>query len=385
MIHRYAPLGLVISLVFSLGACRSAERQLLQGQYDTAFEQALQKLGGRQLRDEHILVLERAYALALDREMESIDLMRREGRPDRWPDIVRAYEMLQYRQQRLKPFLPLYITSEGRYARFEQPDLNAPLAEARRQASLYYYDEASRLLQSGQRLDARDAYALLDRMQRDLGPYRDSPELLERARQLGTDRVLVEWQQSPLLLPPLLWDGLRYTDLGPLQEAWTWYAGPESDMGAPDFRVVFRVLGAQVSPPWQQEFHFSESRDIEVEGGRFVVDSLGNNVAVPKIETIRADLVETQQRQSALLTGTMEIFSADGKRLYRQPLQGEFLWANTALRASGNLKALSPETQARLGGGVLPFPPPPALLEGAVGVFQQTALDQLSQQRQRFW
>ena len=117
-----------------------------------------------------------------------------------------------------------------------------------------------------------------------------------------------------------------------------------------------------------------------------VRDSSGNFVMVTKTETIRADLVETKQQQSAQISGWMEITNAKtGQRLYREPVVADFIWLNSTLRASGNLDALKPETKARLGGGVLPFPPPDMLMMDAARLFGQTAIVQLANQRQRFW
>ncbi len=371
-----------------LGACRSAEKQLLQGQYDSAFEQSLQRTGNSKgkKRDEQALLLERSYDLALERDLNAIDLMKGERRSERWPDIVRRYESIVYRENRIKPLLPLYIASEGRYARFDQPNLNPELAEARKQASDYYYNRAENLLASGNKANAREAWELLQRLERDLGVYKDSRQLGERARELGTDRVSVEWHQGQFYLPLASWDALRYTDLGPLQEPWLLFVSPAEDGFDADFLVSIRVLGSSISPPMQHELHFFETREIEVEGGRVMVDSLGNKVIVPKTETIRADLTEIKQEISAQVSGMLEIIDArSGKRLYREPVQSLFMWKNVSLSARGNTNALSPETRARLGGGVLPFPPPELLMDESARLFGFNAIEQLRQQRQRFW
>lgn len=382
----YSSLAAILLLTVLLGACRSAEKHLLQGNYDLAFEQSLQKLANGKVKDEEALVLERAYALGLDRELQAIAQMKTESRPDRWPNIVRSYETLQYRINRVKPFLPLYIVSEGRYAVIEQPDLTQPLADARRQASIYYYTEATRLLATGRKEDARLAWSTLSRLENDLGPYRDSRELMQKAEELGTDHVAIEWQQSSYFLSAAAWDAIRYADLAPLQESWVQYVSPEPAGLNPEFRVQIRVLTSFLSPPQQNELHFFETREIEKEGGRMVRDSSGNFVMVTKTETIRADLVETKQQQSAQISGWMEITNAKtGQRLYREPVVADFIWLNSTLRASGNLDALKPETKARLGGGVLPFPPPDMLMMDAARLFGQTAIVQLANQRQRFW
>lgn len=386
---------LLLMLAVLVLSCRSAERHLLQGNYDVAFEQALQKLAKGKVSDEHALILEDAYNLALDREMSAINQLKTEQRQDRWPEIVRRYETMQYRGNRIKPFLPLYITSEGRYANLNVPDLVKPLAEARQQASQYYYTEAERFLATGLKNDAREAWSLLHRLESDYGPYLESSRLLAEAAQLGTDRVLVEWEQHPYLLPPALWDALRYTDLAPLQEPWVYYAGPEilgeraggaAGRIQADFKVTVGVLRSQLLPPWQQELHTTESRDITIEGTRLVKDSTGNWISVPKIETITANVVQTKQLQSAVLSGWLEITDLrSGKRLFREPIEAQFVWANEAWRASGDLNALRPETKALLGGGVLPFPAPEWLMSGAVSVYSEQGLLQLRNQRQRFW
>jgi len=385
----------LLALAFLVLSCRSAERHLLQGNYDLAFEQALQKLAKGKVNDEQALILEDAYNLALDRELSAINQLKTEQRPDRWPEIVRRYETLQYRGNRIKPFLPLYIAAEGRYANLNVPDVTQALAEARQQASHYYYSQAEGFLATGLKTEAREAWNLLQRLENDYGPYRESSRLREEAASLGTDRVLVEWEQHPYLLPPALWDALRYTDLASLQEPWVFYAGPErlaeragdaAGRTQADFKVTIGVLRSQILPPWQQELHTVETRDITLEGNKLVKDSTGNWVSVPKVETISANVVQTKQQQSAVLSGWLEITDLrSGKRLFREPVEAQFVWANEAWRASGNLDALSPQTKALLGGGVLPFPAPEWLMSSAVTVFSEQALLQLRNQRQRFW
>ncbi len=382
---------LVLALVMISG-CRSAERHLLEGNYDVAFQEALQKMAKGKVSDEHALILEKAYNLAMERDVSAIGLMKTEQRPDRWPEIVRLYENMLYRGNLVKPFLPLKIASEGRTANIAIPDLTKPLAEARQLASQFYYSEAQRLLSSGEKPDAREAWGLLQRLETDYGPYRESSRLLREAETLGTDRVLVEWQQNPYLLPPALWDALRYTDLSSLQEPWVIYSGPEnmpsgtSANQSPDFSVSILVIQTQMLPPWQQELHTTQTREIQVEGTRLVKDSLGNWITVPKVEMITANVIQTKQQQTAMVSGWLEIIDeSTKKRLFREPVEAQFIWTNEAWRATGDLNALSPETRALLGGGVLPFPVPEWLMNQAVNLFSEQALLQLRNQRQRFW
>jgi hypothetical protein len=371
---------LALTMTLFVSACKNAEKHLLQGNYEAALDEALDILerGGKKKRDETILVLEDAFALAWERDQEQLRILDAQGFEVGWFDKLSIYEGLKYRQDKLRPFLPLFIKSENRYAEIEFVDVTSEIAEARLQVTEYLYREANGLLATGNRFDARDAHGMLEKLESISGPYRDSRQLRQHARELGTSQVVVQVQpQGVPALPHSVLTNLRTADLRSLEDFWTNYENGSTvpGTGPADYRIRVRLQFAQTSAPRTQEMHFRETADVE-DGVKYVKGvNKGDIDTVIAYRTIYADVVRTTQFKSATLSGEIQYLDDYGKLMETFPISAVIEFSNAFTRATGNLDALTDKSRSELKGGMLPYPNDLAMMYDVGLQFERIMLD----------
>ncbi|MFT7589002.1 MAG: hypothetical protein ACI959_001216 [Limisphaerales bacterium] len=366
------------TLISVLASCNSAEKQLLSGEYEKAFESAIEKLGkpNRKNKDEFILLIEDAFAFANQEDNETILLLQAEGRSDRWLSIIDIYEDMKYRQDMLRPHLPLFIKDEHRYAEIEIIDLVPSLADAKHQAAAYLYEEAVYLLNSNRKQEARDAYDILCNLHSISGSYKDSRILLEDARFIGTERITVEIRnKTGHAVPTHVMKELKRANLSNLNEFWVEYLNYEPADYPPDYRVFVKLESVNVTQDFRNELHYSESKTLLLGQS----DTSGVKV---KERVITANVVETKQHKAAKISGRIEYMTGNGRQLIKSiPVFAEVEFLNISACATGNLEALKPETKEKLSGGILPFPNNHQMLSDAQHQFEVAMLGALNQHR----
>ena len=67
---------LLFVVIVAFGACTSSTKYLQQGNYDEAVSTAVEKLQKKRTSEKDIMVLERAYPLANDRDAERIKFLK---------------------------------------------------------------------------------------------------------------------------------------------------------------------------------------------------------------------------------------------------------------------------------------------------------------------
>lgn len=371
---------LALTMTLFVSACKNAEKHLLQGNYEAALDKAVNILerGGKKKRDETILVLEDAFALAWERDQEQLRILDAQGFEVGLFDKLSIYEGIKYRQDKLRPFLPLFIKSENRYAKIEFVDVTTQIADARLKVTEYLYREATGLLASGNRFEARDAHSMLEKLESISGPYRDSRDLKQHARELGTSQVVIQVQpQGVPALPLSVLTNLRTADLRSLEDFWTNYENGSTvpGTGPADYKIRVRLQFAQVSAPRTQEMHFRETADVE-DGVKYVKGvNKGDIDTVIAYKTIYADVVRTTQFKSATLSGEIQYLDDYGKLMETFPISAVIEFNNAFTRATGNLDALTDQSRGELEGGMLPYPNDLAMMNDVGLHFEQIMLD----------
>lgn len=366
---------LIIALAGLLGSlmssCRNAEKQLLEGDYDFAYDIALDRLSKGKMKDKEIILLEDAYELARQRDQQEIELLKMGNREDKYVLVYEIYEEMKYRQDRLAPFLPLFIEKDHRYAEFHIDDFLADMARASREASKYLYDQASRMLRTGDVYEARRAYDHLIRLQNIAGTYRNSGALLNQARDQGTEWVSVEIRNlsGPQGLPIQSINSLQTMPLNGLGDFWVQYCHEDPPVGRASFTATVRIHASIVSQDQWQELHYKESAEI----GGGVRNSQDSTSSGEKHKIVHVDVTETVQGKEAFIDGVLELRDAQNKLLESIPLHGEAKFHNAFTRVNGDRRAMSEETKAKLDGGMVPYPSEyQMILDASVG-FEEAA------------
>jgi len=364
--RRIAPFLLLAVL---LSACHTAQRYLETGDYDGAIDYCVHKLQGKKKKKaEYVQGLERAFQKAQTRDLATIDHLANENRPENWERINAVHRDIRRRQNKVIPLTPL-SANDGYQARFEFLDIAKLESESRNKAAEYVYNQAKDNIARGERGEkqaARDAYyALLDLEKRYFKNYKDKNELMQQARDLGTSYVLFEVKnQSNTVLPRAFAERILALGKTELDSEWkAFYFDSKSDMQF-DYKVIFKVRQIDISPERIHEREYTDEKEIE-DGWDYVLDSkgnvlkdsLGNDVKTRRYVHIRAHVVEVFQSKAARLTGLIEVYdAARNTMLENRDLGTEVLFENYASTFTGDKRALTQDSKARIGNRPLPFP-----------------------------
>ena len=330
----------------------------------------MQKLQGRKKKkDELVRGLEIAFRKAQAQDLHTVSQLAAEGRPENWARINDIHQCIQDRQRLVAPLLPL-VSEKGYKARIELVDIAKMERESREKAAEYLYNKALGLIERGQRGDknaARDAYSTLLKLEdRYYRSYKDKEQLKRLAREFGTSYVLFEIKnQSPQVLPSAFADRLLAIGKQELDSEWkAFYFEPQAGIQY-DYKAVFRITRIDASPERVHERRYIDEKEIQDgwdyvldKRGNVMKDTLGNDIKVPRLVRIRAQIVEVQQTKAVRLAGYVEIRDeARNTLLDTRDLSTEVLFENYASTFMGDQRALTDDSRRRIGNRPLPFPP----------------------------
>jgi hypothetical protein len=357
---------LSLLIIAVLTSCTSSLKRMHSGNYDGAIQQAVHKLNSKKKKESEILVLEEAYQKANNRDKDKILFMKKEGSPDCWGDVYAIYSQMKYRQDLVKPLLPLHVESQNRDARFEILDFDNEIINAKKNASEYSYAHALSLLDKNNRMDARKAYTELLKVKNMYSEYKDVDQQLNRARDLGISYVLFKMQNTTgVPLPPTFEEELTKITLTDLDGDWIRYHTHEIKDMHYDYTILVNMKNISVSPEGVKEIHYTESKDVS-DGFQYALDahgnvkkdSLGNDIKIPRTKTIRCNVVETYLSKKSIIAGTLDyIDNTNNQLLKTAPIASENFFEYRFATFMGDGNALKPETFEKTQRQPIVFPP----------------------------
>lgn len=349
-------------IVFLFWGC--AQRQLQQGRYDDAIKTSVRKLKKKPNSAKHLRILEQAFTKANQRDNEKIIYLKKEGTPDIWDEVFDIYSSMKRRQTLVKglSFVP---------PRISFVDYDDEILQAKQKAAEYFYAHGSTLLEKGDRQSARQAYSDFERVKKYYKDFKDVDEKINKAQELGTNHVIFKMEnKANVILPKRFAEELFKISLNDLNRQWLQYHTQEQSGFFYDYTVLLNVKMIDVSPEQVKEVHYTETADIK-DGWQYVLDSkgnvlkdsAGNDLKTDKIVKVACNVIETQQRKSARIAGTMDyINNRTGQLIKTDPVTADAVFENYAAMAVGDQRALKKETKAKIGKTPVPFPPDPDML-----------------------
>jgi hypothetical protein len=334
---------------------------LQNGDYDLAIKKSVHKLIKNPEKEKQLNVLSQAYKLANQKDQETIDYLRLSGESGVWDDIFRAYSHLKLRQEIVKTAPQAILDKLG----FEYVNYDNEIINAKKKAAAYFYAHAQTLLAKGDKINARTAYNELLRVKELYSSYKDLDSLSKSALALGTSQVLFQLKNtSGMIIPADFNAALTKISVAELNRMWINYDMNEVQGRTYDYVILVNIKGIDVSPEALKEVHYNESKEIEDgfkyqldANGNVMKDSLGNDIKITKYKTITCEVIETQQKKTALVSGEIEFVQVVNEQLlFTAPLTAQSIFENFAATAVGNVNALSAETKKKLGNKLLPFP-----------------------------
>lgn len=359
-------LAVVFSLSIACSSKKAVEKAVNTGNYDLAITTALNKLKtnkDKKSKSEYVLMLQDAFNKVVERDLKEIDHLKKDNNPELNRNIFELYQNLNARQERIKPILPLTVNGEN--IPFSFTDYNNDMLETKSKLSDYLYEKGIDLLESDDKSTIREAYNTLDYLEQINPNYETTQVLLNEAHQRGIYYVLVSIvNETEQVIPKRLEDDLLNFDTYGLNQFWTVYhANPNSDIMY-DYTMQLQLKQINISPERIKESEFVREKEV-VDGwkyeldsdGNVVKDSLGNDIKIDKIVTVKARYNEFQQIKSTeIIADVVYIDMISNQLVDKFTFDSGFVFENYFARFRGDKRALSKKERRLLDHREIPFP-----------------------------
>jgi hypothetical protein len=357
-------LGLLIFTV-TLLSCSSPEKLLQQGNYDAIVEKSVKNLIKKPDSGEDALMLDKAYKLANERDLDRIKYLKIENNPNTWDEMLSLYSNLKNRQASVKRVLPLHIGNQT--VQYDFVDYDVEIVSAKRKAADYFNSHGRKLMENNNKESYRQAYYELVRAKNYSGDsYSDLDQIIGEAKYLGTSRVLISIINRTIInLPQEFSDGLIAVNAKEMNSEWVEYYTRKLDENVKyDYFIDIILLAINVTPDLSKDRDFIEKKTVD-NGYEYVLDSRGNvmkdtsgnDIKIKKYKDIQCTVIETRQQKDCNITGEIEFLSANPQSLLKkQPIAAATHFEFISARAIGDVNALSVETRKNIEVKPVPFP-----------------------------
>jgi len=340
------------------------------------------------------MVIEQAFYLATERDMDRIAALKASGDDSAWEEIHSLYAQIDNRQERIRPLMPLRAKT-GYVARFDLVAVQEDLGESRKKAAAHLYATAQDMLQdaeNGDKLAARNAYDRLARIEYLYDEYLDTDRQLDRALRLGQNHVYLEMvNNSRAILDRDFEDVLLDISLSGLDSRWVRYHTVKP-AGLIDYSAIIKIRDLDVSPEQYKENRFTETREIQ-DGTKYVLDvngnvakdTLGNDITEPNFIEVRADVREVCQYKEALLEGSIDFYDhSSNELLMSQRIESNAIFEHWTSSYSGDRRALSSDARRYMSQPIVSFPTDESLVYDAAEALKPEIKRYLRSNRELF-
>lgn len=358
----------LLALLVAFSSCRSVNKMIENGDYESAIYTAQKRLkGDKKKSTKNVKYLEEAYAKILKRDLQRIQFLTDENKPENFDRIYRIYEDIQNRQNALEPLLPL-VSKSGYYAEFNFIKVNEVMGKTAKRAAEYHYDFGKELLgnaRKGHKFSARKAFDELAATKRYFDHYKDVDELLGEALHLGKTRVLVTTiNRSNMAIPVGFEDEILNIQVKALNDQWTEYFASAPSNLKIDVKAEVQLKNFDIGPEREFVREFVESKEIEDgfeyfydSNGNVAKDTLGNDIKKQKYKTIFATITEIKREKAAMVGGFIKFNNeSSNETLQSRSFTVESIFDDFACHFSGDRRAISANTRKHLKNQSAPFP-----------------------------
>lgn len=359
-------LSALLSVLVSCGGRKQMEQALYAGNYDQAIQTALEKLESnkdKKRKWDFIVMMQDAYEKVTERDLNMVSRLETEGNPEHYKTIFGIYSNMDARQEAIKPLMPLVV--DGKQVIFKFNNYTQQLADYTSKLSEYEYNEALSMLESEDKFTLRNAYERLRYIEQINPNYLDVRILMDEAHARGTDYVLVSIQNmSNQIIPQRLEADLLDFNTYGLDDFWTVYQSDFNSQIDYDYAMELQLKRIDITPERVNQNQLLKQKQI-VDGwkyllnehGQVVKDSLGNDIKVDNIITVKARVFEVNQFKSAQITANVVYFDLKmNQTLDSFSINSGYVFENAYATYRGDKRALNNNDWDLVNNRNIPFP-----------------------------
>lgn len=359
-----------LSLFIIISSCgvKQTRELLTSGDYDAAIKNAIDGLKGNKNakgKQDYVYMLEEAFAKAKTRDLSAINGWFKDANPQNLEKIYNTYVQLNYRQESIKPLLPLKLLKENRDAIFPFDDYSDQIVSSKTALSKYLYDNSKALLVTKDKMTIRRACDDLMYLE-SLNPgYKDVDKLIEQAQLKGTDYVLVSTKnETNMVIPVRLQNDLLDFSTYGLNDKWTVYQSNKVKGIDYDYGLIVNFREINISPEQVKEKQFEKEKQIKDgvknlldSNGNVVKDSLGKPIKVDNMKTIKISIYEFSQLKSSQITAKVDYIDFKSNQLLQNfPVTSEFVFNYVYATYKGDKRACEQDYYTNFDRRAVPFP-----------------------------
>lgn len=354
-------------LITSCGV-RQTREMMTSGDYDGAINNAVEGLRSNKNakgKQDYVYMLEESFAKVKERDLRNINAWFKDANPQNLEKIYNTYVQLNYRQELIRPLLPLKLIKEGRDAIFPFDDYSDQIVSSKNSLSKYLYDNSKALLINKDKLVIRRAYDDLVYLESLSPGYKDVNKLIDEAQFKGTDFVNVYTKnETNMVIPKRLEDDLLDFSTYGLNDKWTVYHSNRQKGIDYDYGLVVNFRQINISPEQVKEKQFQKEKLIKVgvknlvnSNGQVVKDSLGNPIKVDDMRTVKISIYEFSQSKACQVTAKIDYINLKTNQLIETfPLSSEFIFSNVYATYKGDKRACEQDYYNTFDKKAVPFP-----------------------------
>ena len=359
-------LTILLSILISCNGRKQVEKAVNSGNYDQAITNALKKLEtnkNKKRKQDYVLMLRDAYYKAIERDLNTINHLQKDNNPELYTEIHELFLDLDARQEAIKPVMPLLVN--GKAIKFKFNDYSNDIIKSRNDAADYLYEKGLALLETDNKAKMRQAYDIYNYIERIYPNYEDSRELMDEAHQRGISYVIVSIEnQTQQIIPQQLEDDLLNFDTYGLNQFWTTYHAIADANINYDFAMQLQLQRINISPERIKEQQLIREKEV-VDGweykldrdGNVAKDTLGNDIKIDKIITVKARYNEfVQTKSSQVIANVVYTNLVSNQILDTFPIDSGFIFENVFARYRGDKRALTRKDLDIARNRQVPFP-----------------------------
>jgi hypothetical protein len=384
---------LIFSFVlFVIGACsasKKAEKSLESGNYDQAFDIGFTELSKDKSDEKLIRAFKQAYDKANERDLRQIEELIKTNNAENLKKIYALYEKIDARQYQVISLKPLYIG--GNEVDLKVTDYSNEIATAKANYSKFLYDAANAKMNTGNKLDAREAYKLYSDLEFvNPGYVSNLPDLVAKAKMKGSSIILLKLDNK-IVNQTTDEDVKELTRISEsnMNNPWLVFHDKKDKNVTYDheisillnkFSVTPQQVNSQVVP---QQARVKDGWEYIYDAkGNVMKDSLGNDMKRDKIITVQAEINIFQQVKSGAVEGNLTVKNLKtNSQTATTPVVGEAKFENQYALYRGDQRAIEQKYYEVLQKKEVPFPPDNEFVKYSLSDFKAKMMDFINQQQ----